>query len=123
MSILRHLLLVAITLRLLMPPGVCVCKLSSPAVHLLCLALGGEPPVTAPEHDDHDHHPGCPASGLSEGLGVQPAAVHLDHPSLSLDCPVPPFGLAPDATAETPLDPTSLPRSTPLYVSRCAWLL
>jgi hypothetical protein len=122
-SILRPLLLVAITLRLLMPPGVCLCKLSSPAVRLLSLALGGDPPASVPEHDDHEHHPGCPASGLTEGLGVQPASAQLDHPVPSLDSPAPPLNLALTSTVEPHLDHSLHPRTTPLYVSRCAWLL
>lgn len=122
-SILQPLLLAAIILRLLMPPGVCVCKLSSPAVRLLSLALGGEAPVLAPEHDDHDHHPGCPASGLTEGLGVQPASVQLDHPTPSLDSPIQFPALTPLSTTSPDLDHALFPRTTPLYVSRCAWLL
>ena len=72
MSILYRALLVLIVARLLLPPGICVCKLSSPAARLLVHALGGEAP--APQPDDHDHLPGCPASDLAQGMGLQPAA-------------------------------------------------
>jgi hypothetical protein len=64
-------LFVLLTVRLLMPPGVCICKLSSPATRMLAAALGSEAPASEPE-DDNDHSPGCPASPLAAGLGVAP---------------------------------------------------
>ena len=88
---LRAILMVLIGIRLLMPPGICVCKWSSPASRYLAALLLLERPVPIEEHreDDDDHAPGCPASPLAAGMGVKPATTPLLPPSLSLDPPPP----------------------------------
>src|SRR2546427_396383 len=65
----------------MMPPGICACQWASRASRLLADALGDEAPVAPLEHDD-DHAPGCPASDLSQGMGLQPAGP--PHPALDL---------------------------------------
>src|SRR5947209_7014983 len=72
---LARVLLVLLTVRLLMPPGICACRWSAPAAGLLVHLLGADTsvPVPAPEEDD-DHAPGCPASPLAQGMGVHPPA-------------------------------------------------
>lgn len=67
-----QLLFVLMTLRLLLPPGICICKLTSPVSRAAVLLLGGQPNGDPVDLED-DHHPGCPASHLDSGLGVQPA--------------------------------------------------
>jgi hypothetical protein len=118
-SILSRVLFVLITLRLLVPPGVCLCKLSSPAAHLLASVLGREAP--APEPEDEDHAAGCPASKLAEGMAVRPAA-GPGAPDLALGQaladPPPLTALAtPDADAPPPF---GAPPDTPLYLTLCA---
>jgi hypothetical protein len=126
----RLLLSVLITLRLLMPPGICVCKLSSPAARYLAAAWGARlpPPPPPPTHTDDDHAPGCPASSLAEGLGVAPPSGPGPILALLLS------GVAwlpdPDADSLLPalltelLAPPDLPfmAAAPLYVEHCALL-
>lgn len=119
MSILRTLILVAITFRLLLPPGICVCKLSSPVAQLLILMAGSE--SSHSQEDDEDHHPGCPASGLTAGLGVQPVTPSVTLPALSHD--IPPV-LAFDLVTSPPCDQSrslsEISQTPPLYLSQCA---
>ena len=125
MAIPTRILLVLITVRLLMPPGICVCKLSSPAAYLLARALGGDPPAPDPSPDHHDdHHPGCPASCLSLGMGLQPPSPVLD-PDTSLPAPVaePPADCREPAYAPPPAHSLSLAGAPPLYVCHCALLI
>jgi hypothetical protein len=111
---------VLVAVRLLMPPGLCICKLSSPVLRAIAVARSQEPPPPPSEAED-DHHPGCPASFLSVGMGVAPppgpgpivlpltgVASVADAPALSISSdPVPPsFGV-----------PIPAP---PLFVAHCA---
>jgi hypothetical protein len=124
------LLSVLITLRLLMPPGICVCKLSSPASRLLAAALGAElpPPPPPPTHTTDDHDPGCPASPLAEGLGVAPPSGPGPILALLLSMVVwssgsdAPALVAPSPFATGLLPPPCCvrPPTAPLYVSQCA---
>jgi hypothetical protein len=67
--------MVLMTIRLLLPPGICICTLNAGGARLLAMVLGSEMPATLPDnHDEGDHAPGCPASALSWGLGVSPPA-------------------------------------------------
>jgi hypothetical protein len=115
------LLSLLIALRLLMPPGLCICKLSSPVLRAIAITRGQEPPAPPSPADDDDHHPGCPASFLSVGMGVAPppgpgplvlpltGAVSIDDPLTLCSCcdPVPPSDGVPIA-------------AQPLYVAHCA---
>jgi hypothetical protein len=117
-----RVLLVLITLRLLLPPGICICNLSSPAAYLLSRALGGEPPAPEPDHHD-DHHSGCPSSYLSLGMGVQPAAPGLDaDPALPAPVVELPAGDTPATVARLPAHSHFLAAAPPLYVCHCALL-
>jgi hypothetical protein len=71
-AILTRVLFILLTLRLLVPPGMCLCKLSSPASRLLASVLGNDLPPPEGETDDHHHHDGCPASPLSTAMGLRP---------------------------------------------------
>jgi hypothetical protein len=88
---LRVLLMVLIVLRLLMPPGICACKWSSPAARLLLGITKSERqiPSEPQRENEDDHDAGCPASPLSTGMGVAPPFDPLLPPGLALD-PLPP---------------------------------
>ncbi|HTU89525.1 MAG TPA: hypothetical protein VMF69_05455 [Gemmataceae bacterium] len=88
---LRALLIVLIVLRLLMPPGICACKWSSPAARLLIALtqLDRQIPVEQQRDNDDDHDAGCPASPLAAGMGVKPPCEPLLPPALAFDPPPP----------------------------------
>jgi hypothetical protein len=115
-----------ITLRLLMPPGICVCKLSSPASRLLLAVCGQEvPEPNSPDEDrDDDHHPGCPASFLSVGMGVAPPSgpgqIDLPLTGVVEAESAPLFQSASDLL---PLTCSVLDSVAPLYVAHCALLV
>jgi len=79
--------MVLIAIRLLMPPGICVCQWSSPAARLLIALVQSEREVPVEDDRDDDHAPGCPASPLAVGMGVKPSAEPPQPPGLSLDLP------------------------------------
>jgi hypothetical protein len=119
-AILKLILFVLLTLRLLMPPGICVCKLSSPAARLLAQVLGNELPAPPTETDHDDHDDGCPAGPLKEALGLRPAGPGpIELPFVAL-LPVLPDAVLP-ASSTAPLERflciSPLP---PLCVSHCA---
>jgi hypothetical protein len=108
---------------MLAPPGICLCHADSPAVYFVVSLLkpSTEPPVPTP--DDDDHVPGCPASPLAAGLGLQPAPVE-----------VPPLAAAGfvDVTAPAPLPWSPLlsfsplpdpPPGPSLYLADCVLLI
>lgn len=126
MSGARLILMVLIALRLMMPPGICACKWSSPAGRLLAGVLHTERQVpTEQERDDDDHAPGCPASPLAAGMGVKPSTEPLLPPLPSFDAlpslsSIQPLPLADaDATPCPPFDPPQ----APLYLTVRALLL
>jgi hypothetical protein len=119
--VLRSSLLVLLTWRLLLPPGVCLCQLGHPAAVLLARLLGNEPPAPEPEDDNHHQH-GCPASRLGPSLRPQPP-----------EPPAPPavalvgagLGPCPAAPAEySPVVDQGPPTGTiPLFLRLCAFLI
>ncbi len=75
---LHRFLLLLMMIRLLLPPGICLCQYNSPASRLLLGLLMPDrelPPSSAEEEDDHD--PGCPASYLATGMGLHLPLVSL----------------------------------------------
>src|SRR5579884_593475 len=112
--------MVLIAVRLMMPPGICVCKWRSPAARFLVSLLQSERQVPVEEErDDDDHAPGCPASPLAAGMGVKPPSEPLLPPSLSLDPPPPlesaqPFALICTDRADSARLDTS---QAPLYLT------
>ena len=83
-----RILYVLIFLRLMAPPGVCLCKLSAPALAFLA---GNSLPQEDQTQDD-DHLPGCPCSPLCAGMGLQPPVEMVPLPQSSLDVvPQPPL--------------------------------
>lgn len=128
MSHARALLIVLIVLRLLMPPGICACKWSSPAARLLVAFLQSErdiPNPDDPNDKDDDHEPGCPASPLAAGMGVVPPSEPSLPPSLSLDMPLPPLVVSSHFAVATQ---TAVPirfetPPNPLYLTQCALLM
>jgi hypothetical protein len=111
-----HILFVLMSLRLLAPPGICLCKSTAPVV----LWLGGEPVTEEPSRDD-DHEPGCPASPLSAGMYLKPSDVPtfppltFDHPPQPESPPGAPLLIVAPAD-ELPVDFYRPPRSD-LYLS------
>lgn len=127
MSHLRALLMVLIVLRLLMPPGICACKWTSPAARLLIslLPCDRQIPVEQPRENDDDHDPGCPASPLAAGMGVAPPCDPLLPPTLALDVSVLPQATLPVCSVPTErvVSISSICLSTPLYLTVRALLL
>ncbi len=96
--------MVLLTMRLLMPPGICACKWTSPAARLLLtLAQSHRQLPSEPESDDDDHDAGCPASPLAAGMGVKPRFEPTLPPALAYD--------------ELPLDSLSILGSSPPQTS------
>jgi hypothetical protein len=83
-SRLRTILMVLIAIRLLMPPGICVCKWNAPAARFLVSLLQSQRQVPVEDDRDDDHAPGCPASPLAVGMGVKPPSEPVQPPALSL---------------------------------------
>jgi hypothetical protein len=123
-AILYRLLCVLIVVRVLCPPGVCVCKLSTRPVGVLAnLFTGTEVPPLPPEEED-DHDPGCPCSPLSTALGLRPSDVPL-HAVVFV---APSFDLAPYALILSPFDtaprlPLAWPAEAHLYLTHCSILI
>jgi hypothetical protein len=118
--------MILIAVRLLMPPGICACKWSVPAARFLVALtpIDREIPC-APEPDDDDHAPGCPASPLAVGMGVVPASQPLLPPGLTLDA-LPPLQLLPSLPSLCTDEPAPSPfhsPPTPLYLTVRALLL
>jgi hypothetical protein len=125
-SILYHLLIALTALRLLMPPGICACKLSSPAARLLAdfFQTAGPQPAAPADAEDDDHAPGCPASPLAVGMGLKPDSHPILPPDLTLERPpaleeaeltVCLDSPAPDAACDL--------AEAPLYLTLCALLI
>ncbi|HXG11996.1 MAG TPA: hypothetical protein VNK04_19735 [Gemmataceae bacterium] len=110
---LRNVLLFLIFLRLLWPPGICIC-------HLL------RPEAVPHHHDEDDHLPGCPASKM----GMTLCSFKSEPPRLS---PAPHLLLAVMDTGSQPTDPDVAPVAfypvnlgppdQPLYLTLRALLL
>jgi hypothetical protein len=117
----RTSLLVVLTWRLLLPPGVCLCQFIHPAAVLLARVLGHEAP--APEPEEHGHLAGCPVAKLGPGLRAQPADPPTP-PALSFDAPTLPTCPSAPSPSSAPLaDDDVAAGTTPLYVTLCAFLL
>jgi hypothetical protein len=124
---LRCLLMVLIVVRLLMPPGICACKWSSPAARLLIALLqtNRQIPLEQERDSDDDHDAGCPASPLAAGMGVVPPSQPLLPPPLALDPPPllqSSFAFSWTATERTASLQVATP-SSPLFLTVCALLL
>jgi hypothetical protein len=119
--VLRTSLLLVLTWRLLLPPGLCLCQFIHPAAALLARVLGNEPP--APEPEEAGHLAGCPASKLGPGLRAPQAdppeapAPALGSPAVA-DCP-----LAPSVVLPSLPDRALMPGTSPLYLILCAFLI
>jgi hypothetical protein len=126
-SILYRILIALMALRLLMPPGICACKLSSPAARLLASFFQtGRPQIPAPPADaeDDDHAPGCPASPLAVGMGLKPASHPILPPDLALERP-PALEEAELALCIDflPSEAACDSASEPLYLTLCALII
>jgi hypothetical protein len=82
---LHRILFVLLTIRLMLPPGICVCQWHSPAARLVVglLNTGKEVPPSPPVENEDDHEPGCPASKLAAGMGLRPASPAQLPPAVS----------------------------------------
>jgi hypothetical protein len=125
---LRGILMALMVVRLLMPPGICVCKLNSPAARLLVrlLQLDREvPPPPEEVFDADDHAPGCPCSPLAAGMGVKPTAELPPPPALSFDT-LPSLEATqylPAALIEDTVCLSAGPPEDALYLTLCALLI
>ncbi len=122
----RTILMVLITIRLLMPPGICVCKWNSPAARFLVALLNTDREVPVEEdREDDDHAPGCPASPLAVGMGVKPSAEPPLPPGLSLDPPPPLKSAQPFSSlhADTMISVRFDSPQNPLYLTLRALLI
>lgn len=123
MLFLRHLCLVLIGLRLLVPPAVCLCQLTGHAAQWMSGLLRPDvPPPPVEEHDDHAD--GCPASKMPVGMGVPPGPAPLVHPVgvawLGAVAGLPPV----DAASLVPFFASNLPLpDEPLCLILCALLI
>jgi hypothetical protein len=115
-----RLLCVLIFVRVLCPPGVCLCKLSGMPARLAAAAAGDEQ-LPPPEEDD-DHDSGCPASPLSAAMGLKPAHV----PQHAVAFVAESLDLPDAAQALSPLDdlpplPVAWPPDPHLYLTHCSF--
>lgn len=124
-----NILVVLVTLRMLMPPGICACKLSSPTARFVETFLKTGrlvlPPMEREDAQDDDHTPGCPASFLATGMGVHPPVEPVIlTPLLALDRP--PVFLPVEALLDATLQPVETlthPPDDPLYLTLCALVI
>jgi hypothetical protein len=115
-----RLLILLIVVRILVPPCMCLCKLEAPASRAIAWVFGTEVPDAPMDYHDDDHHPGCPASYLSLGLGLQPMPFIEPLPS-SLSLPAPtPFLPATTLVVPVSISAMTIGADPPLYVSHCA---
>jgi hypothetical protein len=117
-------LCVLIFVRVMLPPGICVCKLSGLPARLAANFFGDEELPLPPEADDDDHDAGCPASPLSSALGLKPAHV----PQHAIAFVSPSLDLTADAPALLPWDelpplPLAWPPEAHLYLTHCSFLI
>jgi hypothetical protein len=118
---LKHILFALLFLRLMAPPGICLCKVSSPATAFFADLFGKDAPPTE-QDDDDDHAPGCPASKLSEGMGLRPANVAPpDDDGVMVSLPPPEHRLTGSASLSSdPYDTPDQPGESCLYLTLCA---
>ena len=117
-----RILFVLLFLRLMAPPGICLCKLNASAI----LFPQGTVPSESDEPDD-DHAPGCPCSPLAAGMGLRVPVESAPVPVLSFKVAALPFGRGGRSTAvhqcssppSSPSDPLrQLPLAPPLGILR-----
>jgi hypothetical protein len=123
---LHRLLFVLLTLRLLLPPGICVCQWHSPAARMLAglFKTGKEVPPSPPAEQEDDHEPGCPASKLAAGMGLRPASPPPLPPAASPEVVHVAGAIVPPAAARVDGGfPAYRPPDTSLYLTVCALLI
>jgi hypothetical protein len=122
----RQVLFVLLTIRLLLPPGICVCQWHSPAARFVVSLLntGKEVPPPPPEEKEDDHEPGCPASKLAAGMGLRPASPPALPPAALPEFLTGVAVLAPSSHADNAqqIPGRRLP-DTSLYLTVCALLI
>ena len=119
-AILYRLLILLIVARTGVPPSMCLCKLEAPASRAVAWLLRTDMPDLPQHEEDDDHHPGCPASYLSLGLGLRPIPF-LEPPPLFLsDSSFTPSLPATTLVVAVAPRTTGFPADPPLYVSHCA---
>jgi hypothetical protein len=120
---LHRILFVLLTIRLLLPPGICVCQWHSPAARLVVglFHTGREVPPSPPVEKEDDHEPGCPASKLAAGMGLRPASPAPLPPAASPEVVAVSGALVllPAASRDADFQ-TRRPPPTDLYLTVCA---
>jgi hypothetical protein len=123
----RHrILFVLLTIRLLLPPGICVCQWHSPAARFVVglLNTGKEVPPPPPAEKEDDHEPGCPASKLAAGMGLRPASQPPMPPSASLELVFLSAQFPSSSTVRSDGGlPIRRPSTSDLYLTVCALLI
>jgi hypothetical protein len=119
-------LFVLLTIRLLLPPGICVCQWHAPAARWLVKLLntGKLVPPSPPVENEDDHEPGCPASKLAAGMGLRPVAHPPAPPAASSErVHVSAEAVATTSRAGIELFPAYRPPGPALYLTACALLI
>jgi hypothetical protein len=123
---LHQTLFILLTIRLLLPPGICVCQWHSPAARMVVnlLNTGKEVPPPPPVEKEDDHEPGCPASKLAAGMGLRPASPPSLPPAVSPEIvsEAESFAVAPTRLTQSAF-PTYRPPTESLYLTGCALLI
>jgi hypothetical protein len=122
---LYQVLFVLLTMRLLLPPGICVCQWHSPAARIVAgwLGTGIEVPPPPPPEPEDDHEPGCPASKLAAGMGLRPASPPPVVPAVSSEAVLVAVEPARAADLSSGAFPTYRPPGSGLYLTACALLI
>jgi hypothetical protein len=124
-TLLYRLLCMLIFVRVMCPPGVCLCKLSVLPARLAAhvFATGKEVPLPPAERDD-EHDDGCPCSPFSAGMGLRTSdvpqhAIAFVAPSLDLALEAPTLA----TFEEMQLPPLAWPPEEHLYLTHCSILI
>jgi hypothetical protein len=117
-TILLRILYLLIFVRVMAPPGICLCKLTAP----LAYSLSGQPVPAQPAEPDNDHEPGCPASPLAAAMGLRAPQLTAPLPDLSLETPPAPPDLS-EHIAAAVLEDSFIAAARPTLVDTSCLLL
>jgi hypothetical protein len=122
----HQVLFVLLTMRLLLPPGICVCQWHSPAARFIVSLFntGKEVPPSPPVETEDDHEPGCPASKLAAGMGLRPVVPPILPPGATFAVASAPETIAPTVAVFGEVEfSTYRPPDSRLYLMVCALLI
>jgi hypothetical protein len=118
--VLARSLVVFMAVRVLAPPGVCLCEISLPFVGDLADLFGPDRDPADCPLDDHTH--GCTTCQLPQG--VQPRITTLPRPALAFELPAA-APAAPDGADRSRASASPLPAAPPrvIYLAVCSLLI